>query len=154
MHYGRRIKQKETKPSVYTQHMDNYTHNYMAKKDGRQGKTRIVTNIHISSSIALTLALTVWMYSKWPPSYWKLMGFWLKNHWKATSSEVSCVALQLSTTLSPTVTSTRLGLSATRMASGSTKLLHCHLRLTAGGATSERTPPEHSPPSDKDPALF
>lgn len=84
----------------------------------------------ISLTFALTLALTVWMYSKWPPSCWKVIGLWLKNHWKATSNEVSCVALQLSTTLSPTVTSTLLGLSSTRMASGSTKLLHCHLRLT------------------------
>lgn len=70
------------------------------------------------------------MYSKWPPSWWKVIGLWLKNHWKATFSDVSCVALQLSTMLSPTVTSALLGLSSTRMASGSTKLLHCHLRLT------------------------
>lgn len=87
----------------------------------------------LALTFALTLALTVWMNSKWPPpppSCWKAIGRWLKNHWKATSSEVSCVALQLSTTLSPTVTSTRLGLSSTRMASASTKLLHCHPRLT------------------------
>lgn len=81
-------------------------------------------------TFALTLALTVWMYSKWPPSGWKVIGFWLKNHWKATSNDVSWVTLQLSTTLSPTVTSTLLGLSSTCIASGSTKLLHCHLRLT------------------------
>lgn len=91
---------------------------------------RQMTKLLFALTFALTLALTVWMNSKWPPSCWKVMGLWLKNHWKATSSEVSCVALQLSTTLSPTVTSTRLGLSSTRMASGSTKLLHCHLRLT------------------------
>lgn len=88
----------------------------------------------LALTFALTLALTVWMNSKWPPPppplCWKAIGRWLKNHWKATSSEVSCVALQLSTTLSPTVTSTRLGLSSTRIASASTKLLHCHPRLT------------------------
>lgn len=78
----------------------------------------------------LTFDLSVWMYSKWPPSCWKVMGLWLKNHWNVTSSEVSCVALQLSTTLSPTVTSTLWGLSSTRMASVSTKLLHCHPRQT------------------------
>lgn len=77
-----------------------------------------------------TFALTVWMYSKWPPPCWKVMGLWLKNHWNTTSSDVSCVALQLSTTLSPTVTSTLCGLSSTRMASVSTKLLHCHPRQT------------------------
>ena len=70
--------------------------------------------------------LTVWMYSKWLPSCWKFKGFWLRSHWKATSSDGSCVALQLKTTLSPTVTSTLLGLSSTRMASESTTLLHCH----------------------------
>lgn len=75
-----------------------------------------------------TLDLTVWMYSKWPPPCWKVMGLWLKNHWKVTSSDVSCVALQLSTTLSPTVTSTLWGLSSTRMASVSTRLLHRHPR--------------------------
>lgn len=77
-----------------------------------------------------TFARTVWIYSKWPPSCWNVMGLWLKNHWNVTSREVSCVALQLSTTLSPTVTSTLCGLSSTRMASVSTMLLHCHPRQT------------------------
>lgn len=79
---------------------------------------------------SLTFARTVWIYSKWPPSCWNVMGLWLKNHWNVTSREVSCVALQLSTTLSPTVTSTLCGLSSTRMASVSTMLLHCHPRQT------------------------
>lgn len=77
-----------------------------------------------------TFARTVWIYSKWLPSCWNVMGLWLKNHWNVTSREVSCVALQLSTTLSPTVTSTLCGLSSTRMASVSTMLLHCHPRQT------------------------
>lgn len=162
------------KTTVIRQHSTDELHR-IGNRDRQTNSKKIKSRLNEPQSewwvyfwVSLTLALTVWMYSKWPPSCWKLMGLWLKNHWKATSSEVSCAALQLSTTLSPTVTSTLLGLSSTRMASASTKLLHCHLRLTQGArrailtATSQPRPnrgiktiqkinkyESHSPPSDK-----
>lgn len=68
------------------------------------------------------------MYSKWPSSCWASSGWLLSCQKKEMSSEGSCVALQLSTTLSPTVTSTRFGLRSTLMASGRTTRSRCHLR--------------------------
>ncbi len=82
--------------------------------------------VHRSTSVVKPL--TVWMYSKWPPSCWVLSGWLLSSQRKDTSSEGSWVTLQLSTTLSPTVTSTRMGLNSTRMGSETwTSFSHQHI---------------------------
>lgn len=63
------IKQKAKKPSVYTEHMHSYADNQIDRdKQLDRNKSKCV-KIAVNSTIALTRALTVWMYSKWPPSY-------------------------------------------------------------------------------------